>query len=402
MAMTVLLAILALGGVGVEQNPKAPSAAEVLRYAPGEADYMVHFDAAAVLPGTYKAIRDLPNEPVVAAVPELLEAAQTVVREMDMALGQVRQMIGFQPITDIGSVTAWFSLEGAPQVLVVVRGDLPRDLVQRLAGLTGSEPVPLGTSQVLEVDGMVLGMSHRGDALFGSREMVAPRLAADWRPVRPARDTLGARANKLLRGKPFLALASAPRGAARQLIEGQFAHEQELALLADILLGHSYAELAMTHKGVSWTWIATESAGYDRAKLASEGMIDLMRAGHHLARGSVRLLLAGMASYADQSEVIALLLQHQEAVLDLALQHTGDGNFTARVQGRERDRTVTVTASARRLSEVIPIGALVPLAGAGAAFWMLDAKAPETRSEDIEAVPAEPLPLPAPAPIPND
>ena len=57
----VITLLLGLSGFGLQANPKAPTPDQSLQYAMPDPDVVVHFDVAAVVPGNYKVLQNLPE-----------------------------------------------------------------------------------------------------------------------------------------------------------------------------------------------------------------------------------------------------------------------------------------------------------------------------------------------------
>jgi hypothetical protein len=158
-----------------------------------------------------------------------------------------------------------------------------------------------------------------------------------------------------------------------------------------VLVSHEFAAAAMSTNGVSWTWRARNAAGYESAAVASEGLISLLRAGHHFSRGLAQVALVALGSYASMDKVIGEIVKRRDDVLKLIWGVTGDGNFKATVDKKPAERTVTVVASGNKLSDVIPIGgAVVP---AAAAMWLVFARAGDSSHmhDAATAPPPEPV-----------
>src|SRR5438067_13719475 len=68
-----ILILLALGGFAARENPSAPPATEVLRFAPEDADVMVYADLEAVLPPNYQTFQNLPSDPSIRALPQQVQ-----------------------------------------------------------------------------------------------------------------------------------------------------------------------------------------------------------------------------------------------------------------------------------------------------------------------------------------
>ena len=382
--------LLSLGGFGIDANPDAPSAAEVMRYAPASADFMVHMDVEAMLPRNYDALVALPGARALATAPDARAMLEDVIREVETARGMVKGLMGLDPVEGIHSVSAWIRVPaaGEPEVLVVARGDVSGDMIDRIATMAGAPTGMAHGHKTLTAPGGALMLAVTGDAiLFGTPAWVQPRLAADWKPSpRHARNARAASraaalavalldgkplAGKPTRGKasgskPFLAVVSSPSEAAVTRITQAVGAGGNVAV--DTVAGHALAAMALYHDGVGWSVVARGKQGYERALLASEGLIALLRAGHHASRGAARLVLASLASYAGTDVAMATLLRHQDELLALADGMTGSGDFRVDFERQPRQRAMAVRARGSKLTDVVPIAGIAPVAGLLAYF----------------------------------
>ena len=145
-AITELIALLlALGNFGVDANPKAPDAAVIMRYAPERFDVMVHFDYQSVIPRNYKVLKEIADH-ASAKDDGVTAKVGRLVREAEMGRDIAKSMAGFDPISDIYSITAWLELQtsGDPKVLLAVRGKLSAGKFESLAKMAG---LPSGRSR---------------------------------------------------------------------------------------------------------------------------------------------------------------------------------------------------------------------------------------------------------------
>jgi hypothetical protein len=354
--------LLALGGLGVDANPKAPTADAVLEHSVDDADVVVHFDAAAVVPRNYKVLADLGSDKAVQASPELRDMARQLTTQIEGARGMAKGMLGLDPMTDISSVTVFLRLKpgGAnPDGLVVVRGKLPADLVTKVSGMTGSKVETIDGRPATAVDNETyLGTSKSGALLFGTTALVKPRIASTWKATPRPRTAPLARLAQLLDTRPFLATYVRPSPA---LVKELAAGEKNVG--SDLAAGLEVATMGLHHDGMSWTWSDKTDAGAKRARLASEGIIELMRAAQIAPRGLAKLAVASLESYAGTSKEIDVLIQRKSELLGLVSEYTGDGRFMAAIAGT--GKLVTVRLSGRKVSDVVPVGLLVPAVAAG-------------------------------------
>lgn len=388
-----LTALLALGGFGVDANPRAPSAAEVLRYAPAEADVMVHIDLAALVPNNYAALAALPSKPGFSDS-ELGPKLQEALQKAEMARGVATGMTGLDPVEDLDSATVWlrFPRDGEPEMLGVVRGDIPRDFVDKLAAAAPSKKIE-GVTVLEPEPGLLVARTPSGDLIAGDAELVTARLRRGYRPAKAGR-TSGAEVRQLLRGKPFFAAVFAPSDVARSRMTSGLAldpRDPMAQLGLDLATGYDLAGLYLAHDGLGWTVTARDRAGAARIAEASRGVVDLLRAMQYGTRGYAAVAFAVLPSFSEVPEVAAVLERDQEvrAFVDA---WSGDGDFRADV--RTRGKVVSVRARGKELVDVLP--ASLVLVGAGAGFWALRSEPMPPEPATVAVEPAETAP-PAPA-----
>jgi hypothetical protein len=217
---------------------------------------------------------------------------------------------------------------------------------------------------------------------------VKQRASNKWKPAKAKKGSLLARAPSVIDQKPFFLFASSPSPTLVKMLAAEAKDDPEAAVLVDLIIGHEFAAYSMSYNGVAWTYRARTVAGYERAVMASEGLIQLMRSTHLFTRGFAQLVLAGIDSYASQDKMVADLAKHKAELLKLVEQWTGDGNFTAKVDKQKADKTVTVTATGAKLTDVLPMGGLVPIGAA--AFLVLEGGSKhEEAASSVEVKPVE-------------
>src|SRR5438045_3757690 len=101
----VIALLLGLAGFGLQPNPSAPTADQALHYAVPDADLVIHVDIASIVPGNYKAITALPNNPQIKASPDLAALVKRAVTEIEGGKTAVIQSTGIDPTKDVTSAT---------------------------------------------------------------------------------------------------------------------------------------------------------------------------------------------------------------------------------------------------------------------------------------------------------
>lgn len=379
--------LLSLGNFGVSANTQAPSAAEVMQYAPADADIVIHADLQALVSSNYKALEALPGSEAIKKNPRAQEALEGVLGQIRMGASMVKGFTGIDPIADVHSVSAWLKLPSAgdPEILVVVRGNMTPEIVARIAQTMGGTAAELDGNKVCTApDGtMALGIKNKA-LLFGTTVWVRERLGKGWKAAKPAS---GARLAELFKARPFFLLASMPSQIAVTRMSQELSDSDNVAL--DLVRGHEFAALTLVHNGMGWTWTARDKAGYERALLASEGVIDLLRSSQFGSRGLARLVFAGLRSYSGRSSEIGFIVQNEAELMKLVDSVTGDGMFKVDMKKQAAERTVTVMATGKKFSDVVPVATILP--GMGAAFYFMmrgEAEVSEVEAQSAVAVPA--------------
>ena len=389
-----LTVLLSLSDFGVGPNPKAPAAPEVTRYGAEGAELFIYVDVEAVLPRNHRALMKLPVSPALKDAPDMREAIQGAVAQVEAARMKFAETTGIDPVKDVRSVAVWLDLDGGePSGLMAVRGAFPADWSDRVRHLAGEYREVDGRTMV-RIGDAAAGVTADGQLLLGTPALVEPRLGKRWRPVAAPAGSAGAVARQALAVRPIATAVLVPSAAMTEMVRSATDGEK---IPAAFIAGQKHSAWSVHHDGVSWTYAARDADGYRTALLASEAALDLMRAGHLFGRGVARAIMAGLRAQAgDEPEVQALLAREKE-ILQLVERVTGDGRFKATVGRQAARRTVSVRARGRSLSEVVPLAGVLPLAGAGAWLTFARAPAPPERFEESSAPAAAPAPTPAPA-----
>jgi hypothetical protein len=378
--LQVISLMLALGGFGIDDEAKAPSADTVLEFAVDDADVILHANVAAVAPHNYDVLVGLADDPAIKASADLLALAKKVKSNLEGVRGMASAIAGIDLIDDVTSLTVFLDIvPGAdPTRLVVARGKFPKDLVDKLAKVAGGTPGTIDGRATLEVDASTfIGTARNGALLIGPRAWVEPRVDDDWKAAKRKKGSAWATIAKYLDAKPFL-LAASKLDATDATATGK---ELGANFLSDLATSHELAILALAHDGLSFYWKDRTKDHLARVALATDGVLDLMRAGHVAPRGMAKLLVAAIDSYAGTSPELDELIAHKDELLAVVESYSGDGKFKADVKKDTKARTLTVHATGKKLSDVIPMALLVPAVVAG--FLYAD---------------AQPAPAPTPAP----
>jgi len=82
-------------------------------------------------------------------------------------------------------------------------------------------------------------------------------------------------------------------------------------------------------------------------------------------RGLAKVALGGLESYRGTDPRIDDLLAHKDALIKLVDAFTSDGSFQKRVDKDAKRMALDVRLTGKSLSEVLPVGAILPAMGLG-------------------------------------
>ncbi len=365
--LEVITLMLALGGFGVDANPKAPSGDVALQYAVADADLVVHVDIAALGPRNYKVLIGLADDPAIKANPELLAMAKQVKANVEGVVGMAQAIAGIDLVNDLQSATAFLTIvPGAePQRLIVVRGTIPKDLVKKLGGLSEGKTGKVDGRATAEMDAETfIGSTPGGDLVIGPRALVEPRIDDDWKAPARKKGSSAATLATMIDAKPFLLVAAKVNPKVAKVLEADVGDN----FLGDLLTGHQLAVLAMHSDGFAFHWADHTKAGVERVAMASDGMIDLLRAFHVAPRGFAKIAVAALDSYLGQSKELDALIKHKGDILKVIEDYTGDGKFTVDVAKDLKAKTFTMRATGKTLSDVVPAAVFVPIMAGALVF----------------------------------
>lgn len=360
----IIVLLLSIGGFGLTPNPTPPTPDQSLAYAAPEADLIVHFDAATVVPGNYKSLIRLGEEPAIKNTPQLRDMVRQIVGQVEGGRGMAKGLLGLDVTTDIASATVFlqFVAQRDPNFVLAVRGKFPADMVSKAAQLSGGAASKIDSSWFAEVgSGNSIGLTKDGVLLVGTPSWVKPRLADKWNASARATGSTMAKMAEVLAGKPFFAVGGAlsPSLRTRTLAEMK---SQNFA--SDLIKRHKFFALGLYVDGIGWRWDDSTKVGLDNMKLFSEGMIELMRAGQVAPRGVAKMAAAAMESYRGMNKQIDELIRRKDELVKLVEGFSGDGKFAATVNTDPRTLRLDVRASAARFSQVVPVGLVLPFMGA--------------------------------------
>lgn len=396
----VISLMLGLGGFGVQQNPNAPSPDAALQYAMPDADLVVHFDAAAVVPKNYKVLTGLPNNAGIKSSPELVDGVRKLIGEVEGARGIAKMATGIDLVSDVNDATVFVRIvpQRDPSFVAIAHGKFSSVNLDKIAKSMHHPVTKVGAGALIDngADEPAIGVTKDGVLIAGDLNLVRDRIGTTWRaPARPANSNL-AYAAEVIAQKPIYAVVATLSTQARKAINDNVGPKN---FLTDLVNRHKLATFSVYADGIGWSWIDRTRAGLDNMETMSLGVLDLLKAAHIAPRGFAKIALGALDSYKGVDKQIDDVIRRKADLVKLVDTYTGDGNFKTSVQKDPRTLKLSVRATGKSLSEVVPAGVLVPV-GFGYAMFSrasaMDMSPP--MQQPVRAVPARPVPA-RPAPV---
>jgi hypothetical protein len=234
-----------------------------------------------------------------------------------------------------------------------------------------------------------IGVTKDGVMIAGTPKLVRERLANAWKaPARAPGTSLGYVA-EVIDGKPIYATILTMSQKARAEVVGKMGGKN---FISDVVQRHKLAAFSIYADGVGWSWVDNSKSGLDAMAMLSEGVIELMRAGHIAPRGLAKLALGALDSYKGVDKNLDELLKHKADLLKVVESYTGDGNFKVKLDKDVAKLRLTVRATGKTLSEVLPAGFMVP-----GVMWsvLMRGSAKEAARAEMTVPPPAPAPRPA-------
>jgi hypothetical protein len=362
----IITLLLGLTGFGAEANPKAPTPDVALQYAIPDADVVAHFDGAVVIPKNYEALTKLGDQPAIKASKELTDALKMVTGQLEGARGMVKSAVGLDFVTDIqdGTLFVQIPASGEPTFVAQVHGKFTTKMVETVGKLAGGKVTAVGSGQMMESGGNdpAFGVTKDGVMLVGTPSLVKARLDKWTMPARKAGSSL-ANAEALILTKPIFGLSVTLSATAKKRIQSEAEHElgKEKNFGTDLLARGKHFSFGVYSDGVGWTWTDKDKTGMESMALASEGIMDLMKAAQLAPRGVAKIAISALDSYKGKDKQVDALIKKKADLLKLVDLYTGDGNFKVAIDKNTKTNTVTARATGKTLSEVMPISSLMPV-----------------------------------------
>lgn len=361
----IITLLLGLTGFGAEANPKAPTPDVALQYAIPDADVVAHFDGAVVIPKNYAALTKLGEQPAIKASKELTDGLKMVTGQLEGARGMVKSAVGLDFVTDIqdGTLFVQIPASGDPTFVAQVHGKFTTKMVETVGNLSGGKVTTVGGGMMMEQgNDPAFGVTKDGVMLVGTPSLVKARLDKWTMPARKAGSSL-ANAEALILTKPIFGVSVTMSATAKKRIQGEAERElgKEKNFGTDLLARGKQFSFAIYSDGVGWTWTDKDKTGMESMALASEGIMDLMKAAQLAPRGIAKIAISALDSYKGKDKQVDALIKKKADLLKLVDLYTGDGNFKVAIDKNTKTNTVTARATGKTLSEVVPISSLMPV-----------------------------------------
>jgi hypothetical protein len=385
----VITLLLGLAGFGVQPNPKPPTADQSLQYAIADADFALHLDAASIVPGNYKLLAQLADQPQIKTSPELQKLVRKAIGEVEGARGAAKMATGIDVTTDVADATAFVQLvpQAEPRFVVAVHGKFSPANLDKIAKMVNKPATRVDSGQIVEIEASkpAIGLTRDGVVLVGTPALVRERLADAWKP--PSHDAgtnLGYTA-EAVNAKPVFAVVMTMSAAAR----GEaLRHLAPQGFASDVITRHRAAAFSIFRDGVGWSWIDSTRAGVDAMELLSNGVLDMLRAAQIAPRGIAKIVMGVIDSYRGTDPQVDDLIKHKADILKIVEAYTGDGTFKVAVD-KTRPMRLIVRATGKAVSEVLPVGMMLPAAVVGYLA---------TQAREAAPVMVDPTPAPAAKP----
>jgi hypothetical protein len=387
----VISLLLGMQGFGLAPNPKAPSPDVSLEYAIPDADMVGHFDAASVIPGNYKVLSQLPDQPAIKANPEFAKAIRKALNEIEGPRSMAKAMVGFDPITDLSDADAFMQIKGKHDVVfvVVAHGKFSTAIIDKVAKLSNKAAVKIGGAAWVDPgDGSpAVGITKSGVLIAGTAALVKDRMADTWKaPAHGANTTLGVAAD-MLAGHPVFGFAITFSATSKALA----LKEMPPGFASDMIKrGHGFS-FGVYSDGIGWQWGDSSVAGLDAMAQVSEGVADLLKAAQIAPRGFAKIALGALESYRGVNKQVDAMLAHKADITKIVESYTGDGSFKVKIDKDPKALKLSVRLTGKSVSEVVPFGVVIPMAAVG--FLFVEKRAPDTMTAPPMVMP-EPMPAP--------
>jgi hypothetical protein len=360
----IISLLMGISGFSVGTNPTAPTPQAALEYAMPDADIIAYADIGAIVPGNYKVLTGLANQPQVKASPELAKSIKELIKFVEDPRQLAKGMVGVDLVTDISDVTASLKIQpkADPDFVVAVHGKFSAATVEKVAKLAQKQTVKVGSATLFDTgEGQGIGVTKGGVLLAGSIALVKERMADTWKAptgdnIKNATDVLGA--------KPVFAMIVGLSQTARTFVLSEI---KGTNFVTDALKRHKLCAFSVHKDGIGWQWIDSTKSGLEGMAQISDGVVDVLRASQIAPRGFAKIILGALDSYKGTNKQVDEMIRRKADIMKIAEAYTGDGQFKAQIDKDPKTLKLSVRLTGKSLSEVMPIGGMMPV---GALFFL--------------------------------
>jgi hypothetical protein len=392
----IISLLMGLQGFGLQADPKAPTPDASLAYAIPDADFVGHLDIASIVPGNYRVLQQLPDQPAIKASPELAKMVRKAINEIEGPRGMAKGMIGLDPVTDVNDATVFLQVvpKHEPNFIVIAHGKFSTAMIDKIASLSHKQALRDGAAEWVDPgDGPSIGVTKDGVLIAGTSQLVKERIAASWRAPSHGRNTTLAYAAEVIARKPVFALVMTMSRSARAEALKHMNH-QKMNFASDLISRHKAASFSVYTDGIGWQWVDTRASGLEAMASISDGLVDLFRAAQIAPRGFAKILIGGLDSYRGANRQIDAVIQHKSEIMKIVDTYTGDGTFKVKIDKNPRTLKLDVRLTGRSASDVLPFGVVLPMGVIGFLEFSRASKAPSPMEMPMPAHPIAPPPPP--------
>src|SRR5256885_5109272 len=97
----IISLLFGLSGFGIQANSKPPTADQALQYAMPDPDVTAYVDAVSLIPGNYKVLESLPDQPGIKSSPDVQKEVREAVTQIQGLRGMAKTATGIDPVPDV-------------------------------------------------------------------------------------------------------------------------------------------------------------------------------------------------------------------------------------------------------------------------------------------------------------
>lgn len=320
-----IVIILLVGGLlPQDAEPLPPS--QIMMSMPAQCEVMGFLDLRGIDSSIQETLDSFTSQSWLVSNPDVAGAINNLTEMIAMARSQAPGMLGFDPFTQLSSITGCLRLNlptdgpPRPEFLMVLQGSFPSSVTGTLANLmefTARATTPTGqTIYGIEEDEVGIGLvsTAPGIILFGTKDLLNPALSGAPTPDLTASSSvpLPSRMLASVAQGSYGFIGFQPSPALRSLMTGEVPTSA-----AELLAGMNHISLTSTRDGAVLDLTATNADAQRRFELLLEGVKEYSLAFNHMARAIV-WGGAGLLSPNDMElePILRQLAANRDAILE--------------------------------------------------------------------------------------